>query len=202
MIFMSGFLSFVPRVLLLVITLSLLRVICLLMTNIELKLKDCLVLWVFRLLRVIVFWVVIWVIMLVVNTMYLTRFGCGLLICSLTKVAVKEPQTTYAALTKSFQNEWTFLQRVVAGCDQAFRDLEYTLFSQFLPVLFGCEITPSECQLFSLSTRLGGLGILDPTTSASRFYQASVHATSVLSAAIREGSTLDLGLHVSTVLTT
>ena len=34
---------------------------------------------------------------------------------SLTKVAVKEPQATYAALTKSFQNEWTFLQRVVAG---------------------------------------------------------------------------------------
>ena len=114
---------------------------------------------------------------------------------------MKEPQATYAALTKSFQNEWTFLQRVVAGCDQAFRDLEYTLFSQFLPVLFGCEITPSERQLFSLPTRLGGLGILDPTTSASRFYQASVHATSVLSAAIREGSTLDLGLHVSTVLT-
>ena len=91
-----------------------------------------------------------------------------------------------------------FLQWVVAGCDQAFRDLQYTLFSQFLP---GCEITPSEHQLFLLSTRLGGLGILDPTTSASRFYRASVHATSVLSAAIREGSTLDLGLHASTVLT-
>ena len=45
------------------------------------------------------------------------------------------------------------------------------------------------------------MGILDPTTSASTFYQASMHATSVLSAAIREGSTLDLGLHVSTVLT-
>ena len=75
------------------------------------------------------------------------------------------------------------------------------MFSQFLPVLFGCEITPSERQLFSLPTRLGGLGILDPTTSTSRFYQASVHATSVLSAAIREGSTLDLGLYVSTVLT-
>ena len=29
------------------------------------------------------FWVVIWVIMLAVNTMYLTRFGCGLLICCL-----------------------------------------------------------------------------------------------------------------------
>ena len=32
------------------------------------------------------------------------------------------------ALIKSFQNEWTFLQWVVAiaGCDHAFRDLKYT----------------------------------------------------------------------------
>ena len=45
------------------------------------------------------------------------------------------------ALTKSFQNKWTFLQWVFAGCDYAFSDLEYTLFSQFLPGLFGCEIT-------------------------------------------------------------
>ena len=82
-----------------------------------------------------------------------------------------------------------------------FSDLEYVLFSQFLPVLFGCKITPSEHKLFSLPTRLGGLGILDPPTSASRFYQASVHATFVFSAAIREGSTFDVGLHLSTVLT-
>ena len=49
MIIMSDFLSFVPKVLLLIITLSLLRVFCLLMTDIGLKLKDCSVLWVFRL---------------------------------------------------------------------------------------------------------------------------------------------------------
>ena len=69
-----------------------------------------------------------------------------------------------------------------------------------MPVLFGCEITPSEHKLFSFRTRLGGLGILDPSTFASRFYQASVRATSILSAAIRESSSLGLGLHVSTVL--
>ena len=89
---------------------------------------------------------------------------------------------------------------LIAGCDHAFSDLEYTLFSQLLqlPVLLGCDIFPSKCKLFSLPTRLGGLGILDPTTSASRFYQASMHVASILSAAIREGSTLDLGLHVTT----
>ena len=47
-------LSFVPKVLLLVLTLSLLRVFYLLMTDIVLKLKDYLVLWVFGLLQVII----------------------------------------------------------------------------------------------------------------------------------------------------
>ena len=51
---------------------------------------------------------------------------------------------------------------------------------------------PSECKLLSLPTRLGCLSILDPSTSASRFYQtsrfyhASMHTTSILSTAIRE----------------
>ena len=45
--------------------------------------------------------------------------------------------------------------------------------------------------MLSLPTRLGGLGILDPTNSVSRFYQASVCATIVLSIAISKGSTLD-----------
>ena len=63
---------------------------------------------------------VIWVIMLVMyNTLYVSDkvqpWITNLL--SLTKVAVKEPQAAYAALTKSFQNEWTSLQQVAAGCD-------------------------------------------------------------------------------------
>lgn len=52
---------------------------------------------------------------------------------SLTGVADKEPQAVYAVLTS---NEWTFLQHVVPGCDDVFYDLESTLFSQCLYVLF------------------------------------------------------------------
>ena len=55
---------------------------------------------------------VIWVIMLVIyKTLYVSDkvqlWVTNLL--SLTKVAVKEPQAAYAALTKLFQNEWTLL---------------------------------------------------------------------------------------------
>ena len=55
---------------------------------------------------------VIWVIMLVIyKTLHVSDkvqlWVTNLL--SLTKVAVKEPQAAYAALTKLFQNEWTLL---------------------------------------------------------------------------------------------
>ena len=92
------------------------------------------------------------------------------------------------------------IQCVVLGCDDLFLDLESTLFSQFLPVLFGSSITPAERRLFSLPAKFGGLGILDPVQSASGSYQASVHATSVLTAAIREGLTFNLESHVNNVL--
>ena len=74
------------------------------------------------------------------------------------------------------------------------------MFSQFLPVLFGSSITPAERRLFSLPAKFGGLGILDPVWSASGSYQASVHATSVLTAPIREGLAFDLESHVDNVL--
>ena len=77
---------------------------------------------------------------------------------SLTRVADKEPQAVYTALTKSFQHESTFIQCVVCDCDNPFLDLESTILSKFLPVLFGCEISSLECKLFSLSTKFGGLG--------------------------------------------
>ena len=54
----------------------------------------------------------------------------------------QEPQAAYNALTKSFQIEWTSLQcvNVANGCDSSFFDLESTIFSWLLPVLFGCKI--------------------------------------------------------------
>ena len=43
------------------------------------------------------------------------------------------------------------------------------------------------------------MGIADPTRSASRSYQASMHVTVILTAAIKEGSTFDLNSLVNTV---
>ena len=63
---------------------------------------------------------------------------------------------------------------VVCGCDSTFLNLESTI---FFSTLFECEINSLEHKLFSLPSRLGGLGIIDPVISAARLHNVLVHAT-------------------------
>ena len=55
--------------------------------------------------------------------------------------AVTQPQLAYAALSRSLQHEWKFLLRVVPQCGQLFQELELSLFSRFLPAMFGVEVS-------------------------------------------------------------
>ena len=51
-------------------------------------------------------------------------------------VACKHPQSAYAVLQKSFQQEWEFVQRVTQGVLDAFVLVEKALRETFLSVLF------------------------------------------------------------------
>ena len=82
-----------------------------------------------------------------------------------------------AASTQSLQHEWTFLLRVVPQCGQLFQEIELSLFSRFLPAMFGVEVSAVERSLFALPLRLGGLGICNPVSLASHLFDSSVHGT-------------------------
>ena len=62
----------------------------------------------------------------------------------LAKAAVTQPQLAYAAFSRSLQHEWTFLLRVVLQCGLLFQELELSLFSRFLPAMFGVEVSAVE----------------------------------------------------------
>ena len=68
----------------------------------------------------------------------------------LSEAALTQPQLAYAALSRSLQHEWTFLLRVVPQCGQLFQELEMSLFSRFLPAMFGVEVSAVERCLFVL----------------------------------------------------
>ena len=51
-------------------------------------------------------------------------------------VALKHPQSAYAGLQKSLQQEWAFVQRVTTGVGAAFRPVKEALWEVFVPALF------------------------------------------------------------------
>jgi hypothetical protein len=55
------------------------------------------------------------------------------------KVAERYPQTAYAGMQKSLQQEWQFLQRVTDGLGEEFDDIEQAMNDKFLPALFWIE---------------------------------------------------------------
>ena len=82
----------------------------------------------------------------------------------LAEAALTQPQLAYAALSRSLQHEWTFLLRIVPRCGQLFQEIELSLFSRFLPAMFGVEVSAVERRLFALPLRLGSLGICKPVS--------------------------------------
>ena len=51
-------------------------------------------------------------------------------------VAHKHPQSAYAGLQKSFQQEWIFVQRVTPGVGDAFGPVDEALKDIFVPALY------------------------------------------------------------------
>jgi hypothetical protein len=101
---------------------------------------------------------------------------------TLSRVAKRYPQTAYAGLVKSLQTEWTYLQRVVPGIEDAMAPLEQAIQKFFLPALF----EESEANLTALRPLLGlgvgkaGLGVPDPGATAKANLLASQTITGSL----------------------
>ena len=95
-------------------------------------------------------------------------------------MAKKQPQAAYVAVSKALQNEWNYLQRIFPNSEELFSPLQQTLFEEFLPALPGCPLTEIETQIIEKPTRMVGLGIRDPVTSANYAFETSTRATSML----------------------
>ena len=82
----------------------------------------------------------------------------------LSSIAHSKPQAAYAAFTHGMISKWTFLLRTVPDIQQNLQPLENTIRSTFILAVTGrSPPNDSECTLFALPTRLGGLGLADPS---------------------------------------
>ena len=105
------------------------------------------------------------------------------------------PQAAFTSFTKSLQNEWAFLQRVLQGNENFFSILKTSITSEFLPALFGLDLSASETDLLCRPASIAGLGINDPIKTATSQFQNSKEATKILVQAIQSGMNLNLNDH-------
>ena len=120
-------------------------------------------------------------------------------VCCLSRIAVSQPQAAYTAVTKFLQHEWNFVLRTIPDSGDMFCSLESTIYSVFLPAVFGTEISLQERQLFSLPVKYGGLGIPSACVSAPILYTASRNSTKCIVDTIISHSSFEIAAHETTV---
>ena len=119
---------------------------------------------------------------------------------TLSVIANRYPQTAYAGFTFSLQNEWQYVQRVVADTGPFFQPLEKEIRTSFLPALLGIPPTAIDGgyrQLLTQSVKQGGLAIRNPVDTAPCIHSASLAATRYLTESLVSKGTgrFDLGAH-------
>ena len=114
-------------------------------------------------------------------------------VVTLGKIAKRFPQTAYAGLTKSLQNEWQYTQRVVEGCAEVFQPVEDAIRDSFLPHLL--DEPAASCPdrvLTALPVKQAGMGIPNPVETAHANYAASKSVTRTLSESLSKTEHMDV----------
>jgi len=111
----------------------------------------------------------------------------------LTTIARSQPHAAYSALTHGLCARWTYLSRTVPNIGQLLEPIETSIRQNLLPAITG-QPAPSDQtrSLFELPTRLGGMGIPDPSKGAKTHLEDSLTITRPLVSLIMDKHT-DLG---------
>ncbi|WP_288993061.1 hypothetical protein, partial [uncultured Marinobacter sp.] len=109
-------------------------------------------------------------------------------VTELASVADTYPQSAYAGLQKSLQQQWQFVQRVVDGIGENFTDVQKAITECFLPALFRDILDEKDdvrLLLCGLPVKHAGMALPDPTKSAPSNYEASTCVNTHLIAALK-----------------
>ena len=120
-------------------------------------------------------------------------------VCTMSKAAVRYPQSAFAGLTKSLQAEWLYLQRVTPAMGPFFAPLEEALKQDFIPALFRDDnLPPDSRSLLGLVAKRAGIGIPNPVETAPLGFQASQETTYKLTLSLTHNAVLDMTEYCST----
>ena len=104
----------------------------------------------------------------------------------LSGVSYKYPQSAYAGLQKSLQQEWSFVQMGTPGVGEAFGPVEEALREIFVPALFeGLREGVPKREITRLPVKQAGLALPDPIQTAPEKWTASCVIIGYLVTALR-----------------
>ena len=95
---------------------------------------------------------------------------------SLEAAAKTEPHLAHIALVKVIQSRWNFIMRTIPGSERHMQPLEAKL-RNVISLLVDRTLSDLERDIIALPCSAGGLGLINPTECASRFYENSVKLT-------------------------
>ena len=75
---------------------------------------------------------------------------------------------------------WSFVQRTISNISHLFEPLEECIREKFIPAVVGRKISDIERRMLALPVRLGGIGIMNPVTTAQFEYDTSLEITANL----------------------
>ena len=113
-----------------------------------------------------------------------TKWVEDIIINQLADLALCEPQAAYSAFTKGLLHRWTYFMRTIPDIGHLFEKQEEVINDKLIPALVGRPVSTHERKILELPVRYGGLGIINPTTSAMREYNFSKEVTEQLSSLI------------------
>ena len=83
----------------------------------------------------------------------------------LSKIAAFDPHSAYTAFTSCLRHRYSYIMRTVPDLASVLAPLEKAIRYNLIPALTeGREVTEMERNLLSLPVKMGGLGLINPTT--------------------------------------
>ena len=92
---------------------------------------------------------------------------------SLSRIAKSQPQAAYSAYIHGEQHRYTYFLRTLPNITNILKPLDEIITNEFIPALFGTNISLDEREILSLPVKERGLGLQSPSENADNIYRAS-----------------------------
>ena len=99
----------------------------------------------------------------------------------MSSIATSQPHAAYRAFTHGLAGKWAYIARTIPNVESLFKPLEDIIRKRFLPSITGQNaFGDNEWDLMTLPTRLGRLGIADPSKQTTSQHTACGNITAPL----------------------